>query len=134
MLVLEGNDYAHDFINLRDFPDRNVMFEFHEYAIFNRAWRAPNSRALAPFLALRAATGRPLWLGEFGEKHASVADDDGAADEGERYRLGRLAVEAHRNLRLAEPDAVGAIAVNHLDGLVSWERRRDGRRVGDMWF
>lgn len=67
MLVLEGNDYAHDFTSLRDFPDRDVMYEFHEYAIFNRAWRTPNSRALAPFLALRAATGRPLWLGEFGE-------------------------------------------------------------------
>lgn len=67
MLVLEGNDYAHDFTSLRDFPDRNVMYEFHEYAIFNRAWRTPNASALAPFLALRAATGRPLWLGEFGE-------------------------------------------------------------------
>lgn len=48
-------------------------------------------------------------------------------DDGRR----RIAV----NLRLAEPDAVGAIAVEHLDGLDSWEHLPpDGRRVADMWF
>jgi endoglucanase len=67
LLILEGNDYAHDFTNLRDFSDSNVMYEFHEYAIFNRKWKRPNPDALAPFLELRAATGHPLWLGEFGE-------------------------------------------------------------------
>jgi endoglucanase len=67
MLILEGNDYAHDFDSLRSFPDPNVMYEFHEYAIFNRAWSHPNAASLAPFLALRRATGHPLWLGEFGE-------------------------------------------------------------------
>jgi hypothetical protein len=39
------------------------------------------------------------------------------------------------NLRLAEPDAVGAIAVKHLDGLVTEQHLgQDGRRVSDMWF
>lgn len=39
------------------------------------------------------------------------------------------------NLRLAEPDAVGEIAIARLDGLESWEPMPpDGRRVADLWF
>jgi len=39
------------------------------------------------------------------------------------------------NLRLAEPDAVAAIVVDHFDGLVSFDDLgRDGRCVADMWF
>jgi len=39
------------------------------------------------------------------------------------------------NLRLAEPEAVGAIAVRHLDGLGRFEALpNDGRCVADMWF
>ncbi len=39
------------------------------------------------------------------------------------------------NLRLAEPEAVGAIVIDHFDGLNSFEDLpRDGRRVADMWF
>lgn len=39
------------------------------------------------------------------------------------------------NVRLAEPGAVGAIPVEHLDGLESWKSLlRDGRCVADMWF
>jgi len=39
------------------------------------------------------------------------------------------------NLRLAEPEAVAAINVNHFDGLESWKRLPDdGRCVTDMWF
>ena len=67
LLILEGDGYAHDFSSLHSPPDRNVMYEFHEYALFNRAWRAPSQRDLASFLQLRAATHLPLWLGEFGE-------------------------------------------------------------------
>ncbi len=48
-------------------------------------------------------------------------------DDGRR----RIAV----NLRLAEPDAVGAIVVDHFDGLQSFDDLgRDGRCVADMWF
>lgn len=44
---------------------------------------------------------------------------------------GRMGV----NLRLAEPEAVGAIRIHHLDGLGSWKSLPDdGRRVADMWF
>lgn len=39
------------------------------------------------------------------------------------------------NLRLAEPEAVAAIPIDHFEGLVSFEDLpRDGRRVDDMWF
>lgn len=39
------------------------------------------------------------------------------------------------NLRLAEPEAVGDILIDHFDGLKSFEDLpRDGRCVADMWF
>ena len=39
------------------------------------------------------------------------------------------------NLRLAEPEAVGEIVIDHFDGLKSFDDLpRDGRRVADMWF
>jgi hypothetical protein len=39
------------------------------------------------------------------------------------------------NLRLADPQAVGAIVVDHFDGLESFDDLgRDGRCVADMWF
>lgn len=45
--------------------------------------------------------------------------------------LRRMAV----NLRLAEPDLVAPIVVDHFEGLVSFEDLpRDGRCVADMWF
>jgi len=68
LIVLEGNRYAHDFSALHAPADGNVMYEFHEYALFNRAWHVPTPEKLTPFLQLRAATHKPLWLGEFGEE------------------------------------------------------------------
>lgn len=39
------------------------------------------------------------------------------------------------NLRLAEPDAVARIPIDHFDGLNTFEDLpRDGRRVADYWF
>jgi hypothetical protein len=39
------------------------------------------------------------------------------------------------NLRLAEPGAVGAVIIDHFDGLDSFkDLPRDGRCVADMWF
>jgi hypothetical protein len=39
------------------------------------------------------------------------------------------------NLRLADPDAVAALAIDHFDGLDTFEDLpRDGRCVRDMWF
>lgn len=39
------------------------------------------------------------------------------------------------NLRLAEPDAVADIPIDHFDGLGKFEDLpRDGRCVGDYWF
>jgi endoglucanase len=71
MIVIEGSGYAHDFSALQTLQDGNVLYEFHEYALANRTWRRPGESALAPWLALRQATGRPLWLGEFGENTAA---------------------------------------------------------------
>ena len=48
-------------------------------------------------------------------------------DDGRR----RIAV----NLRLADPMAVGGVAVDHFDGLGTFQDLpRDGRCIGDMWF
>ena len=50
-----------------------------------------------------------------------------AREDGRR----RIAV----NLRLAEPDVVGAIVIDHFDGLDAFEDLpRDGRCVKDLWF
>ena len=39
------------------------------------------------------------------------------------------------NLRLAPPEAVAALPIDHFDGLDSFEDRpRDGRCVRDLWF
>jgi hypothetical protein len=39
------------------------------------------------------------------------------------------------NLRLAPPDAVAAVPIDHFDGLASFaDLPRDGRCVADMWF
>ena len=39
------------------------------------------------------------------------------------------------NLRLAEPQAVAEVPIDHLDGLSTWQHLpRDGRTVADYWF
>ncbi len=39
------------------------------------------------------------------------------------------------NIRLAEPDAVAALPLKHLDGWKSWRTvERDTHSVGDLWF
>ncbi len=39
------------------------------------------------------------------------------------------------NLRLAEPEAVASIPIDHFDGLITFEDLpRDGRCVADYWF
>jgi endoglucanase len=68
MMILEGDGFDHDFSAFPSPQDKNIMYEFHEYAIFNRDWNTPHQQALEPFLQLRARTGIPLWLGEFGEE------------------------------------------------------------------
>ena len=46
---------------------------------------------------------------------------------------GRLRIAV--NLRLAEPDAVAQIPIDHFDGLVTFDDLpRDGRCVADYWF
>ncbi len=71
MIVLEGDNYAHDFSMLVPPPDDNVLYQFHEYALGNADWRKPQQKALEPFLKLRRDSGMPLWVGEFGENDFS---------------------------------------------------------------
>jgi endoglucanase len=70
LIVIEGNRFAHDFSALRAPTDQNLMYEFHEYSLFNPAWRVPTLEGLTPLLQLRATTHKPVWLGEFGEESA----------------------------------------------------------------
>ena len=54
------------------------------------------------------------------------------------YRALKPDAEGHSrtavNLRMAEPDVVGALPVEHFDGLNWISRARDNRCVMDMWF
>lgn len=55
------------------------------------------------------------------------------------WRLQPDFVQARRrmavNLRLAEPEAVAQVPIDHLDGLTTFQDLpRDGRCVGDYWF
>ncbi|HTT11426.1 MAG TPA: GFA family protein [Burkholderiaceae bacterium] len=53
------------------------------------------------------------------------------ARQGNQEGRRRIAV----NLRLAEPEAVAQVPIDHFDGLNTFEDRpRDGRCVADYWF
>jgi endoglucanase len=71
MVIVEGDQYAHDFTGLESLSEGNLLYEFHEYALGNHRWRNPDEAALAPLLQLRELTHRPLWLVEFGEDSAA---------------------------------------------------------------
>ncbi len=50
------------------------------------------------------------------------------ADEDGRKRMGV-------NLRLADPDSISHLPIDHFDGLSKWEDLpRDGKCVRDLWF
>jgi hypothetical protein len=69
LVFVEGDALAHDF-SMFDAPlDANLAYEFHAYALTGlEAWATPELADLQPYLDLRAAHDRPLWLGEFGEQ------------------------------------------------------------------
>ena len=77
-------------------------------------------------VTLDLETGRelrstPLAVGEFDEPYFLSIHPDGR----------RMAV----NIRLAEPDSVAHIPIDHFDGLDTFtDLPRDGRTVKDMWF
>jgi hypothetical protein len=69
LVFVEGDDLAHDFSAFDAPLDDNMAYEFHVYALTGfEAWATPELRDLQPYLDLRAAHDRPLWLGEFGEQ------------------------------------------------------------------
>ncbi len=68
MVFVEGDDLAHDFSAFDAPLDDNMAYEFHAYALTGfEDWATPDPGDIAPYVALRAAHDRPLWLGEFGE-------------------------------------------------------------------
>lgn len=69
MIILEGNNFAHDFSMFSEPMDDNMAYEFHAYALFSptEKWAIPEQEDLQPYLDLRDLHDRPLWLGEFGE-------------------------------------------------------------------
>jgi hypothetical protein len=95
-----------------------------------------------------------LWADDFEGERIKVSGETRAYIRGERkigfhfcpecgcvaYWRGLMLGKTGRrriavNLRLAEPDAVGAIILDHFDGLASFDDLgRDGRCVSDMWF
>ena len=65
---IEGDALAHDFSAFDAPLDDNMAYEFHAYALTGlEDWANPGPEDIEEVLALRAAHGRPLWLGEFGE-------------------------------------------------------------------
>lgn len=61
MIFAEGNWYATDFSGLTPAWDPNMAWSFHKY------WNPNDYAAFQGYLALRANTNTPLWMGESGE-------------------------------------------------------------------
>ena len=68
MVILEGDELAHDFSEFESPMDDNMAYEFHAYALTGfEDWATPETQDLQPYLTLRTQHDRPIWLGEFGE-------------------------------------------------------------------
>lgn len=61
LLFVEGNWYATDFSRLEPPVDDQLVYSFHKY------WNGTARDTIQEFLNLRSRTGKPLWVGEFGE-------------------------------------------------------------------
>lgn len=68
MVIIEGDKLASDFSMFTEPLDDNMMYEFHAYDLTGFSeWSTPGTENIQPYLDLREAHDRPLWLGEFGE-------------------------------------------------------------------
>ncbi|GAB4250717.1 MAG: hypothetical protein Kow00109_26590 [Acidobacteriota bacterium] len=61
LLFVEGNWYATDFSRLEPPVDDQLVYSFHKY------WNDTTLATIQGYLDLRRRTGKPLWVGEFGE-------------------------------------------------------------------
>jgi len=61
LLFIEGSSYATNFTPLEPPVDDQVVYSFHKY------WNDTSVQTIQEYLNLRERTGKPLWVGEFGE-------------------------------------------------------------------
>jgi endoglucanase len=61
LIVIEGNCWGNNYAGVAPDWDDKLVLSFHKY------WNHNDEASIAGVLKLRAATGRPIWLGESGE-------------------------------------------------------------------
>jgi hypothetical protein len=61
LIVIEGNCWGNNYAGITPDWDDKLVLSFHKY------WNRNDEQSIAGILALRRATGRPIWLGESGE-------------------------------------------------------------------
>jgi len=61
LIVIEGNCWGNNYAGITPDWDDKLVLSFHKY------WNRNDAASIAGILKLRAATGRPIWLGESGE-------------------------------------------------------------------
>jgi len=61
LIVIEGNCWGNNYAGIKPDWDDKLVLSFHKY------WNSNDAKSIAGILRLRAATGRPIWLGESGE-------------------------------------------------------------------
>jgi endoglucanase len=61
LIVIEGNCWGNNYAGISPDWDGKLVLSFHKY------WNHNDERSIAGILALRKATGHPIWLGESGE-------------------------------------------------------------------
>ncbi len=117
-VLLSGGARDARFEGFRPGMDSNLMYSFHAYDIFSRAWARPSQESLQPFLELRDAHGAPLWLGEFGEndrewlqKVARLCEENGIG----------WALWAWKRVELDRDKP----AIQTIDAPASWDRLAD---------
>lgn len=68
MLTLEGADWANDWSVFTTRFDDNLLYQFHYYC-----WDRPaNLKGVQQYLQHRKRLGAPIWVGETGEKDATI--------------------------------------------------------------
>jgi hypothetical protein len=61
LIVIEGNCWGNNYAGITPNWDDKLVISFHKY------WNRNDAASIAEIVKFRAATGRPIWLGESGE-------------------------------------------------------------------